>query len=82
MQVNWTEVIDSIPTECPRNHMTVEMINFSRQMSQRNNRKGVINLSLFCPSCHQKLKIEARELDSGRWAATSYETLQDGNLQA
>lgn len=76
-ELNWSDVIDRIPTQCSRGHETVEMINYNRETVSE---YGVA-VCLFCPSCHQKLKVKAKRIDSGRWAATGYEILHNGDLQ-
>jgi hypothetical protein len=74
--VKWDEPLNDLPTQCSRKHETVEMINYSRLGGEE--RK--VELKFFCPSCHQKLRIDAKKISGGRWAATGYEILSSGDI--
>ena len=80
----WNQVLDSLPTECSRNHETVEMINYSRANqdsgARQNSRRSGLILKFFCPSCHQKIKVGARKISDQRYAATSIDIIEEGNL--
>lgn len=78
--VDWELAIDSIPSQCSRNHETVDMVNYARKSVDPNYQSQTVELKYFCPSCHQKLKYTAKKIGS-RFVVTGYEILEDGNIK-
>lgn len=81
--LNWPAIMDSIPSRCSRNHETVEMINYNRRTIRNvggSDRRLDVLLQFFCPSCHQKIQIKAKKIGENRFAPTSIEVLEEGQL--
>lgn len=75
-EIRWDKVLDDLPTECSRKHEAVEMISYDRS----GGKESGFSIKVFCPSCHQKLKILGRKISGGRYAATGYEIIDGGDI--
>lgn len=74
--INWSDALEHLPTQCSRKHERVEMINYDRSGSEDSS----FTMKFFCPSCHQKLLIKAKRASGGRYAATGYDILDKGDI--